>query len=224
MKKDGTTSQVTGNYVEFQAAILRALPRDIEADIAHNWTQNGESLVRILRKALMPNQDEFVNPRFPLLTTFQITIPEDYVHETQLAAFAKENREKFYSYDYGITDANYARVTNKLTPGKTYETKIFKITKRVTSEDSLVFLKPQKAILVGAQGISVAWQQAKERFPKGKWIVSFDEKEALWRDADDYHRVPSMDQYLDGYWVFSLGSFESAWDDDHCVLCLRDLT
>src|SRR3989344_7322656 len=162
MKKDGTTSQVTGNYVEFQAAILRALPRDIEADIAHNWTQNGESLARILRKALMPNQDEFVAPRFSLLSTFQITIPEDYDHATQLASFSKENREKFYSYNNSITDVNYAGVTNKLTPGKTYEVKIFGITQRVPSEDCLAFLKTQTAVLVGAQGISVVWQQAKE--------------------------------------------------------------
>ncbi len=56
MKKDGTTSQVTGNYVEFQAAILRALPRDIETNVAHGWTQNGESLTRVLREALMPNK------------------------------------------------------------------------------------------------------------------------------------------------------------------------
>ena len=172
----------------------------------------------------MPNQDEFVNPRFPLLTTFQITIPEDYVHETQLAAFAKENREKFYSYNYGITDANYARVTNKLTPGKTYETKIFKITKRVTSEDCLAFLKTQKAILVDAQGISVVWRQAKEQFPKGKWTVSFDENDARWRDADDDRRVPSMVRDLDGDWLFALGCFESDWADDDCVLCLRDLS
>ena len=164
------------------------------------------------------------DPRFPLLTTFQFTVPENYVHATQLASFAKENREKFYFYNDNITDANFAKVTNKLTSGKIYEAKIFGITERVTSEDCLVFLKTQKAILVGAQGISIVWQQAKEQFPKGKWTVSFDEKDALWQDADGYHRVPYVRQRSDGDWHFFLGNFEFDWYDDDCVLCLRDLS
>lgn len=55
MTKHGTASQVTGSYVEFQAAVLRALPRDIDPDVALRWTQNGESLARVLREALTPD-------------------------------------------------------------------------------------------------------------------------------------------------------------------------
>jgi len=55
MTNHGTTSQVTGVYVEFQAAVLRALPRDINPDVVLGWTQNGESLARVLREALMPD-------------------------------------------------------------------------------------------------------------------------------------------------------------------------
>ena len=162
--------------------------------------------------------------RFSLLTTFQFTVPENYNHSTQLASFSKENRKKFYSYNSDITDANYAKATNKLVPGKTYEAKIFGITERVTSENCLAFLKTQKAILVGAQGISIAWQQAKEQFPKGKWTVSFDEKDALWRDAVGHHRVPHMSQDSDGDWHFDLGCFEHGWSDDYCLLCVCDLS
>ena len=53
--KHGTASQVTGSYVEFQGAVLRALPRDINPDVALGWTQNIESLARVLRDALMPD-------------------------------------------------------------------------------------------------------------------------------------------------------------------------
>lgn len=56
--KHGITSQVTGGYVEFQAAVLRALPRDIDADVALDWAQNGEALARVLREALTPNGRE----------------------------------------------------------------------------------------------------------------------------------------------------------------------
>lgn len=165
-----------------------------------------------------------VDLRFALLTTFQFTVPKDYNHPTQLASFAKENRKKFYFYNDNITDRNFAKVTNKLVPGKTYEAKIFKITKRVTSEDCLAFLKKtQKAIFVGAQGISVVWQQAKEQFPK-EWTVSFDEKDAFWRGADGRYGVPGVFRRVGGAWDFDLGRFEGDWDDGDCLLCLFDLS
>jgi len=163
--------------------------------------------------------------RFSLLSSLQFTVPKDYNHPTQLASFAKENRKKFYFYNDNITDRNFAKVTNKLVPGKTYEAKIFKITKRVTSEDCLAFLKKtQKAIFVGAQGISVVWQQAKEQFPKGKWTVSFDEKDAFWQDANGRRGVPRVGRNVGDGWFFDLGRFEGDLDDGDCLLCLFDLS
>jgi hypothetical protein len=52
----GTASQLTvpGAYVEFQLAVLRALPRDIDPDIADGWRNNGQSLAKVLREALLP--------------------------------------------------------------------------------------------------------------------------------------------------------------------------
>lgn len=164
------------------------------------------------------------DPSFSLLTTFQFTVPENYNHPTQLSSFAKENRKKFYSYNDNIADANFAKATNQLTPGKVYEAKIFEITKQVSSDDCLSFLQTQEAILVGAQGISVVWQQAKEQFPKGKWTVSFDEKNSLWQDADGGHGVPFMGRYLGGDWYFILGFFGLDWFDGYCLLCVRDLS
>lgn len=54
MRKRGTAS-ISGAYIEFQAAVLKALPRDINPDVAFGWTQNGESLARVLREALSPD-------------------------------------------------------------------------------------------------------------------------------------------------------------------------
>lgn len=59
MAKHGTASQVTGGqvtggYIEFQAAVLRALPRNIDSDVALYWTRNGEELARVLHKLLRP--------------------------------------------------------------------------------------------------------------------------------------------------------------------------
>lgn len=51
--KHGIVSQVVDSYIEFQLAVLRALPRDINPDVALGWTQNGESLAWALREALL---------------------------------------------------------------------------------------------------------------------------------------------------------------------------
>lgn len=155
----------------------------------------------------------------------KFTVPENYVHTTQLASFVKENHREFYVCSDDITDKNFVEVTNKLTHGETYEAKIFGITKIITSKDCLAFLKAQKAILVGAQGISVVWQQAKEQFPKKKRIISFDEEDALWQGADGLLRMPdmSLDQYPSGGWRFDLGYFWSDRDSDDCILCVCNL-
>src|SRR3989344_5105193 len=55
MKNHGTTPQITGIYAEFQAAVIKALPRDIDQDVALGWTKNGKVLACILREALTPD-------------------------------------------------------------------------------------------------------------------------------------------------------------------------
>ena len=77
MANRGTTSQVTGSYVEFQTAVLRALPRDIDSDVALGWTKNGESLARILREALTPNGKPAGNT-YPLFVNYDLSV-EDIV-------------------------------------------------------------------------------------------------------------------------------------------------
>jgi hypothetical protein len=75
MEKHGTTPQVIGSYVEFQAAVLRALPRDINPDVALGWTQNGESLTRILREALMPN-DKLAGNSYPVTVNYDLSVED----------------------------------------------------------------------------------------------------------------------------------------------------
>ncbi len=43
-----------GQQANFIAAVAKALPRDIDPDIARNWEQNGEALTKVLREALCP--------------------------------------------------------------------------------------------------------------------------------------------------------------------------
>ena len=75
MANHGTASQVTGGYVEFQAAVLRALPRDIDPDIALGWAKNGESLARILREALTPNGKPAGNT-YPVTVNYGLSVED----------------------------------------------------------------------------------------------------------------------------------------------------
>lgn len=43
-----------GQQANFIAAVTKALPRDINPDVARGWEQNGEALTRVLREALCP--------------------------------------------------------------------------------------------------------------------------------------------------------------------------
>lgn len=38
----------------FHAAVLKALPRDIDPEIARNWEKNGKALTKVLRDVLLP--------------------------------------------------------------------------------------------------------------------------------------------------------------------------
>lgn len=57
MSQRGTAS-VSGAYLEFQAAVLKALPRDIPVELALEWANNGEALARVLSDTLITSAYE----------------------------------------------------------------------------------------------------------------------------------------------------------------------
>lgn len=94
MANHGTAPHVTGSYVEFQAAVIKALPRDIRPDVALDWAQNGELLALVLREAIQPKsrpKDGF----YPVIVDCKKSV-EDLI------------KLGFYSYvDKNITSANF---------------------------------------------------------------------------------------------------------------------
>lgn len=160
--------------------------------------------------------------RFGFVKTLDIVVPDGYVHETRLASFADAHRRKFYYYNDNLTDENFSRATNQLKPGQRFKVDVFQIKETVTSEDCMEFLRIQKAILTSAQGVSLVFEQKRDELPKGRWHVSFDEKDALWQDAAGRRRVPVIDARPVGGFGFDLGRFEVPWDDDCCLLSFRD--
>ncbi len=156
---------------------------------------------------------------------FKLTVPPDYNHETQIDRFQKKVKKlkTTYHYNDALTSENFAKATNKLVPGKTYKVKIFPILSKVTSEDCMDFLRKQNAILVGGQGLTLVQELKPEQVPVGMFTVSFDEKEALWKDSGGDHRVPRVNRYSDGDWDFNLGFFEVDLGAGRCLLCFCEL-
>ena len=160
-----------------------------------------------------------------MIKTFEIEVPANYNQATRLDSFKKENKKKFYSYNDDITDKNFSQVSTVLKSCQKMLVKVFEIKSGevVNSQSCVGFLKTNNALFTGAQGASLVWEQKREELPKGKWYASFDEKDKLWKDADGYHRVPSVDAYGDGGFGFDLGYVESDWLDDSCLLCFCDI-
>jgi|SRR3989344_827495 len=160
--------------------------------------------------------------RFTFTHSFNIVVPPDYNHATCLAVAKKDHGAEFAYWNLAITDENFTRSTTKLVAGRKFVVKVFQISGSPSSEDCLAFLRSQKAVLVGAQGASLAYEQGKDKLPTGCWFISFDEKDALWKDAVGVHGVPSVTRYSDGDFEFYLDDFGSAWHGNYCVLCFCD--
>lgn len=192
-----------------------------DADLVQRVVNSrGNKLALVMYAALTGGAQ--VDDRFEMVNTFEIVVPEGYDHGKRLDSFGKEHRKAFYYYNDAITDKNYAKATTKLEAGRKLKVKVFQIKETVTSKDCMAKLRSEKAILVGAQGASLVWEQKKEELPVNRWSVSFDEKDALWKDADGYHGVPHVRRDSGGDFEFNLGYFERDWHGDYCLLCFCD--
>ena len=169
--------------------------------------------------------EKFRSDKFALLVDLgTITVPDDYVHGSRLTTFGKKHRKEFYYYNDEITDENFSNPTRVLKPGDKLRVRAYKqvVSGETTSEERMAFLATQKAVLVGAQGASLVYEQKRNQLPKGKWYVSFDEKDRLWEGAVGRLRVPFVCAFSDGDFRFSLGAFELPWRDVNVLLCFCD--
>lgn len=100
-KKDGTASTVLidGGYVEFQAAVLRQLPRNITPDVIQGWLQNQGALKCLLEEALTPgpktsHNDDLVPRNLKIVKDVepQLTSVED-ISKLELVELLKQEEE-----------------------------------------------------------------------------------------------------------------------------------
>lgn len=173
-------------------------------------------------------RDRLVGPsltdsRFALIRTFDVTVPDDYMHATRLATFRKEHGENFNFFHSSITDVNFRKAA-RLVPGRTFRVQIFgqNGSGMTSSDERLSFLRSRKAVFVGAHGVSLVLSEKREELPRGFSYASFDERDALWEDAEGFHRLPLVNVSISGDIDFDLGIFEKPWSSQVCLLCFTE--
>lgn len=102
MASHGTASQlkVDGAYVEFQLAVLRALPRDIDQDVADGWRNNGQNLAKVLREALLPPEKSTTQPQLliPVGTAIVAATTTPFVARDRFVVNTSDNAPLKISY------------------------------------------------------------------------------------------------------------------------------
>jgi hypothetical protein len=150
------------------------------------------------------------NGRFIEIGVFDLVVPRDYSHQLSLDVFGLNHSSKFFHYNRNITDDNFARVSKKILPEERYKVRIFRVKEIISSEECLEFLESIGASLVGAQGITLAYDQFREHFPADQPIVSFDDPSRLWK-SENLSMVPFVIRSKSNQIAFDLGYFENHW-------------
>jgi len=112
------------------------------------------------------------------VSEFELKVPINYNHFTQLDSFVFRN-ESSWVISWQISDKVFSKSTNKLVNGNSYKVKIFPLLTDLSFEECINFMKSQNAIMVNAQGLILAYTLSPNKFPRDRWIASFDEKDRL---------------------------------------------
>jgi len=199
--KHGTASQVTGGYVEFQAAVLRALPRDINPDVALGWTQNGESLARVLREALTPDGK-------PAGNTYPLSV--DYGRSVEDAVKAG----RYDWADSGITSKNSPTERKAEVAVELIYFKLYISTDEALRELDRMDYRPAELHELLAFGEK--YPEVQREFP----IVALG---SVLHDRFGRRFVPSLDRHGSGR-ILNLDWFEFGWSGIYRFAAVRHST
>ena len=166
---------------------------------------------------------EIVNdPKFILVTHFEINVPKSYTHEEQLDGFRFRNGPLFKRLSASLSDKTWAEAAEPLKPGKTYEVKIFSFAEEVTYEDCKTFCESKGALRAGAQGLSLLWEMKKERLPLDKALLSFNNLDAYpteTKEKEHIYILPFIARFSNGSWWLELITVKNKLNSDYCLVC-----
>lgn len=166
---------------------------------------------------------EVVNdPRFVLVTHFEMNVPKSYTHEEQLDGFRFRNGPLFKRFSASLSDKTWADAAEPLIPGKTYEVRIFSFAEEVTYQECKKFCKDKGALLAGAEGLSLLWEMKKERLPLDKALLSFNSADAYptaTKEKDHIYILPFIARFSNGSWWLELITVKKKLNSDYCLVC-----
>lgn len=180
----------------------------------------GSSLVQT---SIIANLKQISDPYFGLpLVEFTFKVPRKYNSETYVDEYVEKAKKLknifFYSDDF--TSSNFSAVSHKLTPNHEYTAKIYPILTTVSSSQCLEFLKEQKGLLVGTQGLMLIQTLHGDLFPLKRRIVSLDERPGLWKDKMDHARIIFARRTSPQKSEIGSLFLNSMWFSDRCLLCV----
>jgi hypothetical protein len=144
---------------------------------------------------------------------WEITIPANYVRDTRLDWFSTTYRDSFHFYSTRINEKNFPGAIIGFESGQKILVRVFRLKKPVSTNGCLVFLRNHGAILTGAQGATLVWEQKREQVPKGFCYLSFDAA------LSDYKERPVLERCSDGIFKFRAVSSEFFWSAGDRLLC-----
>ncbi len=160
--------------------------------------------------------------QFVFLNEFQVIVPEGYDHATRLDTFCKMHKSEFRFCQRNLTDKNYSAGASKpLEAGQRFSVKAFQIRGWVTTEDIFAFLRTAGASLLGPYGITLVFEQAREKLPTERRCTSFDKRDAL---GPGLRVLPFIYAAPDVYYVLDFDSFgPDHWGPNYVVLCFCEI-
>lgn len=169
----------------------------------------------------MPVKSSIASHEIEVVSEFDLTVPVNYNHDTCLASFEEKvttkNRDRV-DYKYEFQDKHWSGVTTKLIPGKKYTVRICSSLpkeKGFCVKDYTNFIRRKRGLLVGAQGLVLAFNLHKKKFPDNTTVISLDKENALSCYTDQFSEptVPYVHRCGDK-WRISVAGFYT---------CLRNI-
>lgn len=166
----------------------------------------------------------FSEKKFAEITHMRRTVrvPVDYIHSEQIVKHRVKSSLGVTNYvDPLVLLAALREPTDVLIPGAKYDVRFYAIGGKTSSAEGLKFLRAQRSLFVGPQGISAIYGLYNGAFPCDRWVVALDDRGHLFADDNGSYRVPMLMQPLCAGASFSLGYFEHAWHNKHVLLCIK---
>lgn len=150
-----------------------------------------------------------------------ISVPSTY-SATQL----KELEKECYYYVNPYITNNIFNFSSKLTPAKEYNLEIFEPIGKITPFFYYLLLKSRGCKMFGINLLTFIAQYYPEILIPDCWILSFDNKEFLFKDNNNKHRIPGLYNRNKSEYALSLiSSFEEGIDNSSCpvfIMCIMD--